>query len=61
MAKNGLWENDNFWFDVLYRHPGNEMIPEEMKEKKADIYNHMIGNMVGMVTGYLCEIKEIRP
>lgn len=61
IAKKGLWNDIHFWDDILLRHNGINQTPEEMKLEKNFSYQHMIGNMIGMITQHLVEIGKIKP
>ena len=53
-----LAEN-HFWDDVLGRHAGLQMTPEQMKDNSEFNYNHCIRNMMGMVYQIMLEQKII--
>ena len=44
-----LWNDENFWSDILFRHNGSMETPEQMKERDKFVYNHCIGNMASMI------------
>lgn len=39
-AKKIIWHDKDFWWDVLDRHPGMKMTPDEMKTNELDQYGH---------------------
>ncbi len=55
LADVGLWE------DVLSRHGGESMTPEQMMLKKPEIYQHCVGNMTGIIMHILLENKIVKP
>jgi hypothetical protein len=36
--------DNNFMFDLLERHGGKDLMPEQMKEKDKEMFSHCIGN-----------------
>jgi hypothetical protein len=54
-AKALLWDDDDFWFDIVYRHGGEDMTPEAMESWDTNVYEHCFGNFWGMVTQTLVE------
>ena len=44
-----IWEDDSFWGDILLRHGGSTIPPEQMMENFPDNYGHCIGNFWGML------------
>lgn len=59
-AKKLLWDEFHFWEDILDRHPGMDMTPEEMKLNEFITYEHFIGNMAGMIIQALIRDKIIK-
>lgn len=59
-AKKIIWHDKDFWWDVLDRHPGMKMTPDEMKTNELDQYGHCIGNMAGMIMQVLIDEKIIK-
>ncbi len=39
----------HFWSDVVLRHNGQAVTPEEMARDKPEVYDHCRGNFWGMV------------
>lgn len=54
-AKIILWEDKDFWWDILRRHSGMENTPDEMKINSPELFGHCFGNMNGMITQVLVE------
>jgi len=52
-AKAGLWDDMDFWNDVLLRHNGHGQTPEQMKATDRFNYEHCMCNMTGMIMGWL--------
>ena len=44
-----IWNDERFWGDILLRHGGNRMTPEEMKDRNIEWYEHCMGNFSGML------------
>jgi hypothetical protein len=44
-----IWNDSDFWWDILLRHSGCDKTPEEMLEENKEIYEHCFGNFAGMV------------
>jgi hypothetical protein len=53
MVKQELWNDDDFWFDILICHGGNWNKPGDCRD-----YSHMIGNMIRMVIKCFHELCE---
>lgn len=49
-----------FWDDVLMRHSGDSMTPEEMKTNSQQNYEHCMGNMASMVFQIMVDQKIIK-
>jgi hypothetical protein len=47
--KTGIWNNEDFWFDLLLRHG---LMETSFKELEADVKNHALGNFWGMLACY---------
>lgn len=56
-----IFQDDDFWSDILFRHNGNNFSPEEMKANNQEIFEHCISNMIGMVMQTMVENKIIKP
>ena len=56
-----IWDDNDFWFDVLQRHRGVDCSPEEMRDMDKFNYDHCFGNMAGMIYQSLLENKIIKP
>lgn len=44
-----IMSDNEFWFDVINRHDGNHISPQEMKRQDAANYEHCCGNFCGML------------
>ena len=55
-----LWNDDNFWSDILFRHNGGMETPEQMKMRDKFAYNHCIGNMASMINQTIHTHKIIK-
>lgn len=53
--KPAIWADKDFWFDILFRHCGNDMIPEQMIKFDGELYKHCCGNFWGMIHQTLIE------
>jgi len=51
-----IMDDEDFWWDVVSRHSGDKMTPEEMAETEPHIYQHCEGNFWGMVCQDLVEM-----
>ena len=49
-----IWADEEFWFDILCRHRGNDMTPDQMLNDGA-LYAHCSGNFWGMICQTLVE------
>lgn len=47
--KPKLWHDDDFWWDIVSGHGGNECTPEEMKRNDLHQYHHCLGNFWEMI------------
>jgi hypothetical protein len=57
-----LIKNDSeFWSDILIRHGGNHMSPQEMEQADRFNYEHCMGNMTGMIMQAMIENGIIKP
>lgn len=59
-ARDFLWNDDDFWWDVLDRHRGREINPEDMEKSDPEMYHHLMGNMMGMIMQTMVEEKIIK-
>ena len=50
----------NFWEDVLMRHSGDGITPEEMQAHSQQNYEHCMGNMNGMTMQIMIEQRIIK-
>lgn len=55
-----IWDDDEFWADILERHRGVDMTPEEMRLRSLSQYEHMIGNFSGMVYQSLVSARLVK-
>jgi len=51
--KAHLWDNERFWRDVVHRHSGNTVTPEQMAESEPVRYQHCQGNFWGIIAKIL--------
>ena len=49
-----IWADEDFWFDILHRHSGMDMTPDQMINDGA-LYAHCSGNFWGMICQTLVE------
>jgi hypothetical protein len=42
-----IMEDDDFWWDIVLRHGGDRMTPEEMATLDPQTYEHCLGNFWG--------------
>jgi hypothetical protein len=54
-AKSVIWEDTSFWGDILLRHGGVEITPEQMMKGPPEIYNHCASNFWGMLNCIMAE------
>lgn len=47
--KTLIWNDNNFWSDIILRHGLKAMTLEQLKESGLDIYNHCVGNFWSML------------
>ena len=50
-----LFDDDEFWLDVVGRHNGRNQTPESLQMCELDVYDHCLGNFWGMVYQTLVE------
>lgn len=48
-VKRIIWEDYNFWSDILLRHNGMSENPQELKQRNKFAHDHCIGNMASMI------------
>jgi len=58
--KEIVWADYFFWQDILVRHNGIQMSPEEMERDEPAAYDHCMGNMMGMIMEWLTRKGIIR-
>ncbi len=56
-----IWEDFDFWADVIHRHGGNDKSPEQMKANELFTYEHCMGNMMGMLFHTMIDKGIIKP
>lgn len=44
-----IWNDRDFWQDIVYRHGLDRTTPEQLRENDIETYNHCLGNFWGMV------------
>jgi len=54
--KPKLWQDDDFWWDIVSRHGGNDVTPEEMRYDDPAQYEHCLGNFWSMIIQDLHEM-----
>lgn len=52
-AKDRIMSDDQFWADIVIRHGGLDMTPEEMKKRDSLVYDHCLGNFWGQVLAFI--------
>ena len=57
--KPAIWADKDFWFDILYRHSGKDMTPDQMLND-GPLYAHCSGNFWGMVIQTMVERGMIK-
>jgi len=50
-----MWRDHDFWYDLLVRHSGNDMTPEQMRDSMRGLYDHAHGNFWGMIIQKMVE------
>lgn len=58
--KTAIITDDHFWWDVVNRHGGLEVTPEQMAIQYPAQYEHAMGNFWGMVMQNLVETGILR-
>lgn len=48
-VKDQILMDNHFWSDVIIRHGGDRMTPEQMKQAAPMTYQHCAGNFAGML------------
>jgi hypothetical protein len=59
--KDKVFMDAPFWADILMRHGGEHLSPNQMEEDSKFNYDHCMGNMTGMLMQTFIEQKIIRP
>lgn len=49
LLRDIVWNDKDFWFDVIDRHGLRAMTIEALKESDTAIYNHVVGNFWSML------------
>lgn len=47
--KAALWDDHDFWWDIVLRHGGDTQTPEQMRTADRAQYDHCLGNFWGGV------------
>jgi hypothetical protein len=55
-----IFDDEDFWSDILDRHGGVNCTPLAMMINNRDNYDHMIGNFDGMVYQTLVEAGLVK-
>lgn len=55
-----IWNDDDFWDDVVFRHNLLDMNPDELELNDSDTYDHCQGNFWGMIVQTLIERGKIK-
>ena len=56
--KEYVFQDERFWDDILLRHKCETYYPEILSRLKPEIYEHMMGNMAGMIMQILRNKNE---
>lgn len=56
-VKVEIWEDSEFWQDIVWRHGGNDVTPEQMQKRDEVVYQHCLGNFWGMIYQNLAQIQ----
>jgi hypothetical protein len=56
-VKEIIWNDNNFWDDILLRHGAYDKSPSELSD---EIYQHLFGNFAGMLSSIMHEKKIIK-
>jgi len=59
--KDIVFDDKTFWDDILLRHQGATLSPGDMYFRSPHTYDHLMGNMSGMVMQTMVENKIIKP
>jgi len=43
-VKPVIWQDKDFWWDIIDRHSGADRTPEEMAAQEPELYAHCLGN-----------------
>lgn len=52
-----VWNDADFWNDIVARHGGMTQTPEELKERDPSVFEHCLGNFHGMLCQTLLESR----
>lgn len=58
--KSTIWDDKDFWSDILLRHSGQSITPIEMKNNNFANYQHCFGNFAGMIYQTLIRHEVIK-
>jgi hypothetical protein len=47
--KPKIWNDLDFWQDIILRHGGAKVTPEQMQQLDPEVYDHCLGNFWGGV------------
>jgi hypothetical protein len=59
-VKNAVLIDEDIMFDLLQRHNGENIEPEQMKETDKSTYDHCIGNFVCNIHYKMMDLKLIK-
>lgn len=54
--KPRIMDDNEFWTDVIMRHDGDRLTPEQMQRVLPATYDHCSGNFWGMITQTIQEL-----
>lgn len=60
-VRSKIFADRGFWMDIIGRHGGIDMSPEEMEKDFKVNYEHMIGNFASWAYEVLVPMGEIKP
>lgn len=58
--KEKIFQDEDFWDDVVMRHGGEKISPEQMKQQNKPVYDHSMGNMAGMLFQTMRQLKILK-
>jgi len=58
--KSQIFENEDFWDDIYWRHGLNKESLEELLKNDIHTFNHCVGNFWGMISEIMWKKKMIK-